>query len=43
MVVDYLSNRHNVNLSFSDRITPSDWKVLFDSVDVGEFELDMEH
>jgi hypothetical protein len=42
IVVNYLRERHGVNLDFSDRISPDEWRILFDSVDVGEFGLDLE-
>jgi hypothetical protein len=41
-IVGYLRSRHGVDLDFSDRISAAEWKTLFESVDVGEFALDLE-
>lgn len=41
IVVGYLKHRHNVDMSFSDSISDEDWKLLFECVDLGDFEGDI--
>jgi uncharacterized protein (DUF2062 family) len=41
LVVRHLMVRHGVDLRFSDRISSSEWKELFESVDVGDFVDDL--
>ncbi len=40
-IVRHLKLRHGVDLDFSDRISEGEWKVLFESVEVGDFEQDL--